>query len=116
MAGGAVVAEDRLAQLDRGRVPCDLVDRPPFVGREGFLEPGVVGRLRQRVLVVRGPAAEAIDPAKPAIPGQVADAERDHQVEPARKSVVLGKSVSVRVEFGGRLIIKTKTNTTYHPT
>src|SRR3546814_15321939 len=49
MAGGAVVAEDRLAQLDRGRVPCDLVDRPPFVGREGFLEPGVVGRLRQRV-------------------------------------------------------------------
>src|SRR3546814_1836127 len=65
----------RLAQLDRGRVPCDLVDRPPFVGREGFLEPGVVGRLRQRVLVVRGPAAEAIDPAKPAIPGQVARSE-----------------------------------------
>src|SRR3546814_9831779 len=58
MAGGAVVAEDRLAQLDRGRVPCDLVDRPPFVGREGFLEPGVVGRLRQRVLVVRGPRSE----------------------------------------------------------
>src|SRR3546814_4154864 len=81
MAGRAVVAEDRLAQLDRGRVPRDLVDRPPLVGREGFLEPGVVGRLRQRVLVVRGPAAEAIDPAKPAIPGQVADAERDHQVD-----------------------------------
>src|SRR3546814_4542830 len=82
MAGRAVVAEDRLAQLDRSRVPRDLVDRPPLVGREGFFEPGVVGRLRQRVLVVRGPAAEAIDPAEAAVPGQVADAERDHQVEP----------------------------------
>src|SRR3546814_8289304 len=80
MAGRAVVAEDRLAKLDRGRVPRDLVDRPPLVGREGFLEPGVVGRLRQRVLVVRGPAAEAIDPAKPAIPGQVGRSE-GHQPE-----------------------------------
>src|SRR3546814_17900687 len=86
MAGGAVVAEDRLAQLDRGRVPRDLVDRPPLVGREGFLEPGAVGRLRQRVLVVRGPAAEAIDSAKTAIPGQVATAESGHPAEHVRPS------------------------------
>src|SRR3546814_17779158 len=33
-------------------------------------------------------------------------------VSPDRKSVVLGKSVSVHVDLGGRRIIKQKTNTT----
>src|SRR3546814_18832296 len=37
--------------------------------------------------------------------------EHEPGLGPARKSVVWGKSVSVRVDLGGRRIIKTKRNT-----
>src|SRR3546814_12056723 len=38
----------------------------------------------------------------------------DNGIQPERKSVVEGQSVSVSVDLGGRLIIKKKTTTRYH--
>src|SRR3546814_15559848 len=80
-----------------------LLDTNPRARRRATLRVGRGGHQRpdQRAQVPHG--------------GMVADPQRDGVVYPGedRKSVVSGKSVSVRVDLGGRRIIKKKKRSTY---
>src|SRR3546814_15841078 len=97
--------EMRISDWSSDVCSSDLARQPARRQAEGELRPGPAGRSHRpqgaqgRLALVRGQLLPALPP------GGAASGED-------RKSVVSGKSVSVRVDLGGRRIIKKKKNTT----
>src|SRR3546814_20163119 len=88
---------DRPAPVEQGRGCGGAVRRDPF-GRPFLAGPRSRARLRE--------AGKAAAPLRPGQCRRRAADGRLSGLRPDRKSVVEGKRVSVRVELGGRRIIK----------
>src|SRR5699024_9408840 len=96
------------AQADGGRVPGQLVDGQAVIGLERFRQHRIALLAVARVLTLRGPAADARDRAKAAVPHDVADAEHDRDVEaldpPAWHGLVVLGDVLIPVVTGFLLL------------
>src|SRR3546814_14504001 len=94
------------AEGQPGVLPCDAVAKPPVAGARGHdfqVEAGTVGQL-----VRLGPGLRVADRGIGQRHGAIS-LPAGAICPLARKSVVSGKSVSVRVDLGGRRNIKKKT-------